>query len=224
MKRLLPHLARATGTAGAGAAGIATAVVDACTGMVWGTGDGLIDAVAALQCAPPPAEVAAFVAVGTDAVGVIRPVGAMGAAWGALDVDAAGNIRGRLRLYEPEGARGASRMLVPAAKGPGPAVLSSTSALGHFRVRARDGIDIAAIAGGGQGAELFALDSSLFSGAVLDGTWELAIYSSTTDNVFPPAALAVGLRSRVVGEAAVGEFLAALRRRWPIDDVTRTWG
>lgn len=222
--RLLPHLARMQQAPATQAAARARENVSACTGTVYGSGDGFLEALEALRCMPAPADVLAVVRPGPKQLGVVRPLAAMGTGFGVLDVDDAGNVSGRLRLYEPPGAAGAARMLVPATTGPGPAVLSS-SALIHFRVRARDGIDIAALAGGGgQGADLFALDSQLFSSAILDGTWEFGLYPSTPQNVFPPAALVVGLRSRALGEKAASEFVGALRSRWPIDEVKKQWG
>ena len=196
-----------------------------CPGSLWGTGDGLIDALGRLRCEAPPTALAPWLSTGPGELAVVLPLGAMGVANGRLAVDDAGQVTGKLVLHEDKDGIGPARMMIPASGGPGPARLSPVDAMIHFRVHARDGIDIAALAGnGGQGKDLFALDSNLFSGAILAGTWEFALYPSTPQEVFPPAALAVGLRSRTLGETAVREFLGALRARWPIDDTPRTFG
>jgi hypothetical protein len=72
---------------------------------------------------------------------------------------------------------GPRALLRPAALAPGAPVLGGADALVLARLRAEGGIDLPALLPqGSQGDELFALRSRLFGAAVLDGTWELALY------------------------------------------------
>jgi hypothetical protein len=145
----------------------------------------------------------------------------MGAVYGVLQAGPTGELSGRLKLYDSKDT-GFSRILIPADTGPKEVVLSTAEALVHFQMNARDGIDISSLSSG-QGADLFGLNASLFSSAVLSGTWEFGIWPASADEPMPPAALAVGLRARASGERGASEFLQALRQRWSIDAVPHTW-
>src|SRR5262249_62039452 len=79
------------------------------------------------------------------------------------------------------------------------------------------GIDLPAlVASGGQGEALFALKSRLFGAAILDGTWELALYLPGEGEPLPRAALALGTRERAAAAAATGAFLDEIEARWPV--------
>ena len=137
-------------------------------------------------------------------------------ALGSLTVSAAGDVDLELRLPEAAFA-GAGALLVPGADPPGPARLSGANALVHARLRPAGGIDLAAwVPAGGQGDRLFALKSRLFTGAVLDGTWEIAVYPPGRDDALPPMALAVGFTHRTAAVAATEAFVADLQRSWPL--------
>jgi hypothetical protein len=63
---------------------------------------------------------------------------------------------------------------------------------------------------------MFRLKSELFAGAVLDGTWEAAVYLPEPGHPMPRAALAVGFDLREPAIAAMEGFLTELRSAWPI--------
>jgi len=135
---------------------------------------------------------------------------------GSAAVSAQGDLD--LRLELPGGAFGGARALLrPASEAPGPAVLGGADALIHARLRPEGGIDLPAlVAQGGQGDALFALKSRLFGAAVLDGTWEVALYLPGEGAGLPRAALALGTRDRAVAAAAAAAFLDEVEARWPL--------
>ena len=135
---------------------------------------------------------------------------------GSLSVSAAGDIDLELRLPAARFA-GAGALLVPGSDPPGPAQLSGAGALVHARLRPAGGIDLAALVpAGGQGDRLFSLKNRLFAGAVLDGTWEIAMYPPAGDDALPQMALAVGFAHRPAAVAAMEAFVAELQRSWPL--------
>jgi hypothetical protein len=112
---------------------------------------------------------------------------------------------------------GPRALLRPAALAPGAPVLGGADALVHARLRAEGGIDLPALLPqGSQGDELFALRSRLFGAAVLDGTWELALYLPGEGEAIPRVALALGVRHQDMSEAAAASFLDELEGRWPV--------
>lgn len=112
-------------------------------------------------------------------------------------------------------ARGAAAMLLPGGEPPGPGILSGTDTLLHARLRPKNGLDLSElIPDGGQGDRMFRLKSRLFAGAVLDGTWEAAVYLPATGSTMPRAALALGFRSRGAAVAAADEFVGQLEETW----------
>jgi len=137
-------------------------------------------------------------------------------ATGLADLSAAGDLDFEIEL--PGGAFGGPRAwLRPGKAAPGPAVLGGADALVHARLRPEGGIDVPALLeSGSQADELFALRSQLFGAAVLDGTWELALYLPGDDESVPRAALALGIRHRSVAEAAAARFLDELEAAWPV--------
>lgn len=137
-----------------------------------------------------------------------------GRAVGALSPSVRGGFGLDLHLPVPL-AGSAWDLLIPAAEGPGPWRLNPTRALVHGRVRQDRGVDIPSLVGGqNQGETLFHLQSDLFSSAVLDRTWELAIYPPEEGHGMPRAALAVGVRSPTLAEQAAQQYLLTLARQW----------
>ena len=84
----------------------------------------------------------------------------------------------------------------------------------HARLRPAGGLNIARLVPhGSQGDQLFRLKSELFSGVVLDGTWEVAVYLPEQGSIVPPSALAVGYRVREAALAAA-EAISTRARNW----------
>lgn len=112
---------------------------------------------------------------------------------------------------------GAAALLIPSGDPAGKVQLDPRDTLIHGRFRPAGGLDIASLVPeGSQGDQLFRLKSELFAGAVLDGTWEVAVWMPESSAAMPPLALALGYRLRSAASAAVDRFLADLRRNWPI--------
>jgi hypothetical protein len=63
---------------------------------------------------------------------------------------------------------------------------------------------------------MFRLKSELFAGAVLDGTWEAAVYLPEPGHPMPRAALAVGFAFRDPAVAAMERFLDELESAWTL--------
>jgi hypothetical protein len=135
---------------------------------------------------------------------------------GSADVSAKGDLE--LRFEVPgESFQGTRALLRPDALAPGPALLGGDDALLHARLRPEGGIDLPALlAQGGQADTLFSLRSRVFSAAVLDGTWELALYLPADGEHLPRAALALGIRHSAVAQAAAESFLDEVESAWPL--------
>jgi hypothetical protein len=96
-------------------------------------------------------------------------------------------------------------------------LLSDAGVLLHARVRPEGGLDIASLVPrDSQADQLFHLKSGLFAGAVLDGTWEIAVYPPEAGGAVPPAALAIGTSLRSPAVAAMEDFLAEITAAWPV--------
>lgn len=114
-------------------------------------------------------------------------------------------------------AGGALAMLLPGSDPTGPGVLSGTDTLVHARLRPEDGLDLSSLVpAGSQGDRMFRLKSRLFAGAVLDGSWEAAVYFPEESSSMPRAALALGFRAQAPALAAADEFVAQLEETWSI--------
>jgi hypothetical protein len=179
----------------------------------------LANGVACAQALPPAVEA---LRAGSD-LALLLPLGSAGRLVGTLRVDAQGSVALDARL-ELAALDGAARLLLPAEQPPGPPLLNPEGALLHGRYRSAGGLNLAQLVpAGSQGDQLFRLRSALFSGAVLDGTWELAIYLPD-ERGMPPVALALGHRLRSAAVAAMERFAADLRATWPVTRRAATLG
>jgi hypothetical protein len=135
---------------------------------------------------------------------------------GAVSRAASGDVE--LELSLPVGSlKGAQKLLLPGPIPPGPGILATVGAIVRARVRPDGGIDLASLVGeDAQAARLFRLKSELFSGAVLDGTWEIAVYAPGEERPMPDAALAVGFGVRAPAVAAMEGFLREIQETWPV--------
>jgi hypothetical protein len=134
--------------------------------------------------------------------------GALRSGNGALALD--------LRWDDPPSG-GALNLLVPGAEPAGPDRLASEHRLLALRVRPRAGLDLAALVPeGSQADRLFRLKSALLSSAVLDGTWEGAVYLPEHTGGMPGVAVALGFSLRSAAIAAIERFVADLQATWPV--------
>lgn len=115
--------------------------------------------------------------------------------------------------------KGIASLLAPASEPAGTGVLATDGTLLHARLRARGGIDLVSlIPQGAQLDRMMKLRSRLFEGAVLDGTWEVAIYTPEQGQMMMPLALALGIQHKGAAVEAVGTFIDELVAEWPIHD------
>jgi hypothetical protein len=136
---------------------------------------------------------------------------------GAASVASDGSLRAELAL-PGDAIVGPAQLLLPGGAPAGAPLLSAREALAHARVRSARRLDLAAfVAPDGQASALFRLESELFSGLVLDGTWEAALYPPPAGRAAPRAALALGFRERRAAVAAIDAFIANLSERWPLE-------
>jgi hypothetical protein len=134
--------------------------------------------------------------------------GALRSESGALALD--------LRWPDPS-AEGVLRLLVPGNAPAGPDRLASEGRLAALRVRPRAGVDLAALVPeGSQADRLFRLKSGLLASAVLDGTWEGALYLPERAGGMPGVALALGFSLRAPAVAAMERLIADLVKTWPV--------
>ena len=154
---------------------------------------------------------------------VLWPVGDLGRLELRIDVDESGGveIEGSLVPGETLGAYG---LLVPGSEAPASPAIESSGALLHLRMRPRDGIALSTwIDPGTQADRLFALKGRLLEGALLSGTWELALMPPREGQDVP---LLVGaLHHRMAGpiEQALDETLDQLEATWPIRRTPRSF-
>lgn len=208
---LLARLARLEGTPlGDGAAALA-ARLPACPAVEARTAEpDLAALLAALRCSDPPE------AAGRPGIRFVWPLAQGEPVRGRISLDPSANAELELELPASL-ADGAAGLALPGAEPPGPGVLSSAETLLHARVRSAGGIDLARLlAADSQASQMFRLKSRLFAGAVLDGTWEAAVYLPGEHDAVPPAALALGFTARAPAIAAMEQFLDELRETWPI--------
>ncbi len=127
-----------------------------------------------------------------------------------------GDVAAEILLPESRFENGRA-LLLPDREAAGPTLLNRTDELVHARLRPEGGIDIASLVPtSSQADRMFRLKSELFAGAVLDGTWEAAVYLPEPGHPMPRAALAVGFTFREPAVRAMEGFLNELRSAWPL--------
>jgi len=132
------------------------------------------------------------------------------------DLRIEGEVQGEL----PDGAWS---LIDPADEPAGPGLLAADGALFQARLRTREGIDLASIVS--RGAELdrmVKLRSKIFEGAVLDGTWEAAVYTPDPGQQMMPLVLALGVQHRGAAAEGMGTFVDELLAEWPIHRADHT--
>jgi hypothetical protein len=124
----------------------------------------------------------------------------------------------RLRLdlrWSPSDHQLAS--LLPGRDPPGPGVLDDRERLLHTRVRVDGALDLAGlIPAGSQADDLLHLRAEVLGAAILDGTWEMAIYAPLADAGMPRIAVALGVRSEEAAAAAAERLVAEVERHWSV--------
>ncbi len=125
--------------------------------------------------------------------------------------------------FEPSNEGGATRgaslqsLLVQGDDAAGPVALSSADAVIHARIRPEGGLDLASLVSqGSQADQMFNLRSELFVGALLEGSWEVALYLPRHDQVTPPMVLSLDHNLRAGAQRAMQTFVSGLEATWPI--------
>jgi hypothetical protein len=172
---------------------------------------------AALRCGDPSGALSALHRRrGQHDVAFALPAGGAGRMVGEADLAADGTLSVSLRLPE-DVLEGPAGFLLPGREPAGPAVLAASEQILHARVRAGERLDLASfVPAESQAAHLFHLKSALFSGLVLDDTWEAAVYLPETGRSMPRTAIALGVREREAAIAAVESFIDEIRESWPV--------
>jgi hypothetical protein len=218
LARLLQRLATLEGTPLARTAAELAWSLPSCAVVEARSPDGsLAGLVEGLACAPERSALTTLHAeLGGAAAVFVTPERDGARVRGRLLLDA--RDQAELELQIPtELAGGAAALLLPGNASPGPGVLSDADTLLHARIRPVGGLDLAALVPeGGQGDRMFRLKSRLFAGAVLDGTWEAAVYLPGEGARMPLAALALGVRAQEPAARAAEEFVAQLEETWSI--------
>jgi hypothetical protein len=176
----------------------------------------LDDLLQALACrATPSALEAVHRRRGEDHLLLALPVEGGSRAWIAAR-DTGDGISLALRWRDVP-SEGVLALLLPGTEPTGPALLGAKERLVHVRVRPLGGLDLSALVPQeSQANRLFRLRSELFAGAVLDGTWEAAIYLPEPDQIMPRAALALGFELRGPAVVALEQFIDELTSTWPV--------
>jgi hypothetical protein len=115
--------------------------------------------------------------------------------------------------------------LLPGDEDAGPPLLAGTAPVIHARARGHAPLDLGALTPeGSQGDQLFRLRSELFGAAVLDGTWELAVYPPADGQAMPQLALALGVGMETIAQRALDEFIGELERAWGLQRTPTAFG
>jgi len=181
------------------------------------TAPGAEDPAPSLACFDPAGELAALDRVRGNADLVFALDGEAGERTvGTLTIADGGAIDAEILL--PESRFDSARaLLLPDREPAGPPLLNRSDELVHARLRPEGGLDIASLVPtSSQADRMFRLKSELFAGAVLDGTWEAAVYLPEPGHPMPRAALAVGFAFRDPAVAAMEGFLDELESAWPL--------
>jgi hypothetical protein len=135
---------------------------------------------------------------------------------GRGDVAPSGSVSLEAKL-EGDAEEGWLALLVPGEEPAGSTRLSGRESLLHARIRPAAGLDFSrAVPSASQADTLFRLKSRLFAGAVLGGSWEIAVYAPAPGEPVPGMALALDVAAPALAEPALREFVGSLEATWPI--------
>lgn len=136
--------------------------------------------------------------------------------------DREGTLHVDLR-WPDSAAHGLVASLLPGKGDAGRAVLADEDRILHARVRS-DSLDLAALVPeGSQAEDLFRLKSELLSSAVLDGSWEIALYAPLAGHPMPRVAAALGVRMHSAAQAAMQHLLQDVEARWSLVPTPLHW-
>jgi hypothetical protein len=217
--RLLEQLEQLAHTPLARQAGALRAALPDCDEIEAQARDGAAGLPDALRCAAPSGPLAGLRRYrGEDSLALAIPAG------GAPGDGPRVLLRARhheetlhAQVHWPDAATGGLlASLLPGEKAAGAPLLARADRVLHARVRS-PGLDLAALVPeGSQGDDLFHLKGELLSRALLDGSWELAMYPPTERAQMPRIALALGVRLRRAAETGMQRLLDELEQSWSL--------
>ena len=106
-------------------------------------------------------------------------------------------------------------LLLPSADAPGPTLLSREEALVQARLKADRGFDLSRLLPEEEQVKgLFQLKSRIFSGLVLEGSWEVVVYTPEEGELIPPMAAAIEFTRRSAAEKAWNDYLQEVENAW----------
>jgi hypothetical protein len=217
LRSVIEDLQQLRGTPLAEAADALAARLPDCTQLEGHAPDGTLHGLlASLRCAQPNSALAELESArGESDLLIALPTSSGGHVSIRAQVDARAIA---LAVHWPDApTQGALSLLLPGAMPAGADLLNDHERLLHVRVRPAGGLDLAALVPArSQADRLFRLRSALFAGAVLDGSWEAALYSPEPQHTMPRAALALAHRVRGAAQAAIEQFIAELASTWPV--------
>lgn len=171
---------------------------------------------AALACSEGRPALAERLGGGEHRLWVALPAMEVGRLAGWADVAADGGFVAELTLRDVP-AEPPWSVLLPADRAPASPCLAADGALLHAALRPQGGLDLdAAVAEGSEFDRLFKLRSGLFRAAVLEGSFEIAVYQPATGGRVPALAIALPFRVRAAAVAGMEALIEALRRDWPV--------
>jgi hypothetical protein len=222
LQRALSVAARLSGTRLGEAAATALPIVEKCSLVGGEAADGKLEsALAALACITPgtPASDARRRLETELTAGADIAVGAAsGGPWTILAarVDDAGGLEGELRF--PHRPRDLGMLLAPDENPPGPAVFTASGSVLRGRVRVRDGFDFEALTPRTETTEKLKLPdfTGVFSGALLNGVWEVAVYPAAEGRTVPRIAFALGVHSTTLAGKAMNNLLTEIESSWQL--------
>lgn len=217
LRRLLAQLEQIEGTRIARHAAALQRSLPDCEWTVTRTAPDSAESAPTLGCFDPTGELASLDRLRGEADLAFALDGAAGERiGGTLTLASDGTVDAEILLPESR-FDDARALLLPDREAAGPPLLSRRDELVHARMRPEGGLDIASLVpASSQADRMFRLKSELFAGAVLDGTWEAAVYLPEAGRPMPRAALAVGFSFREPAVAAMEGFLEELRSAWPL--------
>jgi hypothetical protein len=218
LRRIVLRLERLTETPLSHEAQAVRERLEGCKQFVASTPDGDARAlIASIRCdSIETLPTAARALMGKKSLVLIWPLPRSGRLAGAIDVSEDGSVSVDAKLQLAE-VSGLAALVLPAGTPAGAAVLGHDDTLLHARFRPEAEIRIASFLPAGEAADAIRpLEDALFTRAVLDGTWEAAIYLPEPGSTMPSIALAVGTRARTPAARAMEALVADLRARWPV--------
>lgn len=173
--------------------------------------------IGALACRPSPSALPSLEALrGTHALAFVLPIGSEARLSGVASVDEGAQIHIEGVLHAPP-HDGAWALVLPGSESVAPARLNPHQSLLHIRAKPASGIDLEALLPEGDDFQgIMRLQGKILSGAVLDGSWELAAYPPQPGQHALAPVLALGFTLRAAAVRALEAMIRDLQSTYPV--------